>query len=134
MFELHKKYFLLTLLLFFVEVIIAVFVHDSIIRPYVGDLLVVILLYCAVKSIIHAPVQVTAYGVLLFSYLVEALQYFNIVHHLGLADSQIANIIIGNYFSWIDILAYTLGTVLVISIENGLQHRRNKAYKYDLRV
>ena len=46
MFRFNKKYFLLFLLLFITEVIIAIFIHDSFIRPYaaytLGILLVVL--------------------------------------------------------------------------------------------
>ncbi len=37
----NKSYAALTLILFTVEVVIALFVHDHIIRPYLGDVLVV---------------------------------------------------------------------------------------------
>lgn len=117
MFTFQKRYFLLSILLFIVEVLIALYVHDDIIRPYVGDLLVVILLYCMVKSCLNSPVQQTAVSVLLFSYLVETLQYFDLVHHLGLGHSKLANVIIGNYFTWIDILAYSLGFIIIIMLE-----------------
>ena len=46
----RKTYFILSILLFIIEVLIALFAHDEFIRPYVGDLLVVVLLYCLVKS------------------------------------------------------------------------------------
>lgn len=113
----HKTYFILSILLFIIEVFIALFTNDEIIRPYGGDLLVVILLYCLIKSVINLPVTPTALAVLLFSYLVETLQFFNVVNHIGLANSKIANILIGNSFSWFDILAYTLGILLVFGIE-----------------
>ncbi len=121
MIKYNKAYFILFILLFITEVLIALFVHDEIVRPYVGDLLVVILLYCFVKSFLNLRVNITAISVLLFSYLIESLQYFQIVQLLGLGDSLLANVIIGNYFSWIDILAYTLGTLLIIAIEK-LRH------------
>jgi hypothetical protein len=117
MHKFQKRYFALTLLLFLIEVVIALFAHDQIIRPYGGDLLVVILLYCLIKSFINYSANLTALSVLLFSYLVETLQYFNLVYHMGLADSKAAHILIGNYFSWLDILAYTLGISVVIGIE-----------------
>lgn len=117
MLRFHKIYFLLTLLLFITEVLIALFIHDDIIRPYVGDVLVVILLYCMVKSFLNLSVVKTAILVLLFSYLIETLQHFNIVQRLGLEHSTLARTIIGTYFTWIDILAYTLGILLVLGIE-----------------
>lgn len=117
MFQFNKRYFLLALLLFVVEVLIALYAHDPIVRPYVGDVLVVILLYCLVKSFLKTPVVPTALAVLLFSYLIETLQYFQIGHRLGLEHSQVAMTIIGNYFQWIDLVAYTFGAAIVLFIE-----------------
>lgn len=122
-------YFILTLLIFAIEVLIAVYVHDDFIRPYVGDFLVVVLLYCFIRSFLQAPVIPVALGVLVFSYLVEVLQYFNVVKLIGLEHSRVANIVIGNYFTWTDILSYTLGigfTILVEKVTIKLVDRSSK--------
>lgn len=113
----HETYLALTIVLFITEVFIALFVHDSIIRPYGGDFLVVILLYCLVKSFLNRPVQQVALGVLLFAYLIEGLQYIHIVRILGLEQYPLARIIIGTSFAWTDIAAYTLGILFVITVE-----------------
>ena len=42
----RRSYFSFFVLLFIIEVLIALFVNDRLIRPYVGDFLVVILIYC----------------------------------------------------------------------------------------
>lgn len=117
MLRFDKKYFILTALLLATEVLIASFAHDRIIRPYVGDLLAVILIYCAARSFLKSPVWPTALAVLLFAYCIELLQYFNLVNRLGLQHSRLANIIIGNSFEWIDLLAYTVGTAIILLAE-----------------
>ena len=94
------KYFLLTITLLLIEISIALFVHDNFIRPFVGDSLVVILIYCCIKSFFIFSVIPTAVGVLLFSFGIETLQYFQIVHRLHLQDSKLASVIIGTSFSW----------------------------------
>ncbi|HEX6180256.1 MAG TPA: DUF2809 domain-containing protein, partial [Chitinophagaceae bacterium] len=63
-----------------------------------------------------SPLKV-AMGVLVFSYLIEVLQYFNIVDRLGLSDNEIARTVIGYGFEWWDMLAYTLGIATVLIIE-----------------
>ncbi|HYC27971.1 MAG TPA: DUF2809 domain-containing protein [Chitinophagaceae bacterium] len=120
------RYFVAAFLLFIIEVLIALFVHDSIIRPYIGDYLVVILIYCAVRTFLKAPVVKVSTGVLLFAYLVEVLQYFKIVDRLGLSGNIIAKTVIGYGFEWWDMLAYTLGIVTVVIIETvkGKNNRR----------
>ena len=117
LFKFNRSYFVLATLLLGIEIFIAIFVHDEIIRPYIGDLLVVILIYCFVKSFMQTPVLITAIAVLLFSYLVETLQYFHFVTMLGLQNSKIARIILGTSFEWIDLIAYTIGIALVLFFE-----------------
>lgn len=117
MFKFNPYYFALMIILFLIEILIALFVHDQFIRPYIGDFLVVILIYCFVKSFFNTPVLPTALGVLLFAYSVEVLQYFRIVEVLGLQHSRAARIIIGSAFEWQDMLAYTAGIVAVILLE-----------------
>ena len=48
--QFDKYYFFAALLLFLVELVIALYVKDNFVRPYLGDLLVVILIYCCLKS------------------------------------------------------------------------------------
>lgn len=122
-FKFSPYYFILMLLLFCIEVWIGIYVHDRIIRPYIGDLLVVILIYCFVKSFLNTSIMPTAIGVLIFSFCIEILQYFHIVRLLGLDDSSIARIIIGTSFAWMDIWAYSLGIILVLIIEKILARK-----------
>lgn len=117
MLKFSLKYFLLALALFIVEVLIALYVHDAFIRPYVGDYLVVIFIYCVVRSVYQAPVKHVAAGVLIFSYLIEIGQYFQLVNLLGLQHNRAARIIIGTSFAWSDMLAYTLGILTVILVD-----------------
>ena len=116
--EFSTKYFGLTVLLFIVEVAIGCFFHDIIVRPFVGDLLVVILIYCFVNTFINTAVKTTAIAVLLFAYVVEVSQYFHLIRFIGLEYSKTARLIMGTSFSWMDMLMYTLGIILVVILEN----------------
>ncbi len=113
----NKKYFGLAVLLFIVEVLIALFVRDRFVRPYVGDVLVVILLYCFIKAFVSMPVPTLAILVLFFAFTIEFLQYLNIVEKLGLQTSTIASTVLGTSFAWYDILAYIAGTVIILVVE-----------------
>jgi hypothetical protein len=114
----NKIYFLVALFLLLTEVWIGLYLHDALIRPYGGDFLVVILLYCIVKSFAVTSTFAAAFCVLLFSYAVEISQYFHMVHLLGLQHSSLAIMLMGNSFSFTDMLVYTLGIILVILVEN----------------
>ena len=113
----NLRFFLITILFFVTEVLIALYVKDDFVRPYVGDYLVVMLIYCAVRTFIKAnPVKV-AIAVLLFAYMIELLQYFRIVDRLGLSGNQVAKTVIGYGFEWWDMLAYTLGVLTIVLME-----------------
>jgi hypothetical protein len=119
-FTFKKNYFLLFVLLFIIEVLIALYVKDNFVRPYVGDLLVVILIYCFVRAFFKISIKWAAIAVLLFAYTVEVLQYFKLVKMLGLQKSTLANIVIGNTFQTGDLVAYTAGIGIVLLVENRL--------------
>jgi len=79
-----------------------------------------------VKSFLDTPVLITALSVLAFSFVIEGLQYLNIVDRLGLQNSTIAATIIGNSFAWIDILTYIIGIILVLLFEKIILIRNLK--------
>jgi hypothetical protein len=118
MFRFYPRYFVLTVVLFLTEVLIAMYVHDNFIRPYFGDFLVVMLMYCFMKSFIDGNVLLTVIVVLLFSFLIEVLQYLDFVERIGLGDSELARTLIGTSFAWMDILAYTTGALAILWFES----------------
>lgn len=111
------KYFLAFCLLLTVEVGIALFVHDTIIRPFIGDLLVVILIYCFVRTFMNIQYLKAIIGVVLFAYSVEVIQATSFIDWVGFSNNKIAKIILGTTFDWKDILAYTLGGVVILIFE-----------------
>ncbi len=123
MLSIHKFYLLAAILLFLTEVIIARYVHDQFIRPFGGDFLVVIFLYCLLKAFCAVPPWKAAVPVLVFAYTIEVLQYFQLVKMVGLQDYKIARIIIGTAFAWSDLLAYTLGIIVVLGAERWAAYR-----------
>lgn len=124
LFRFNLRYFIISILLLIIEIGIALYAHDDIIRPYFGDYLVVILMYCFMRSICSISALKTAVFVLILSYFIEIMQYFNWVHLLHLDDSTIANIVMGNYFAWMDLLMYTLGILTVVLLEKLIQKRK----------
>ena len=111
-------YFTWFLVLLITEILIALYLHDAIIRPYGGDFLVVILIYCFIKSFVNTPVMPTAIAVLIFSYAVEISQYFHLVNVLGWGNSSLAKILLGTSFSFTVLLMYTLGIATVLVLEH----------------
>ncbi|MCW3160631.1 ribosomal maturation YjgA family protein [Chryseobacterium oryctis] len=111
----NLKYFIATILLFLIEVLIATKLsHLFFVRAYLGDVIVVILLYTFVKSLIQINNnQKLNLGIFLFSCVIEFAQYFHIAEKLGFKVGSLMYIVIGNSFSWIDILCYVVGCLFV---------------------
>ncbi len=113
----NKKYFLAFCILLFTEVYIALYVHDQIIRPFIGDLLVVILIYCFVRAFTKFPYLKVIIAVLLFAYIVEAIQATSFINWIGFSENKVAKIILGNSFDWSNMMAYTIGALLIFIFE-----------------
>ncbi|CAM3551167.1 DUF2809 domain-containing protein [Elizabethkingia occulta] len=111
-------YFIATIILFITEVLIATVFKDLFfVRAYLGDVLVTILIYTFVKSFLNISPGKLLIGVFIFSVFIEVLQYFNIADLLGLKRGSIAYIVVGNSFSWIDIICYGAGCLIAFVIE-----------------
>ena len=114
----NLKYFLLTIFIFIVEVLIATVFKDIFwLRAYFGDVLVVVLIYTFNQSFFEFDKTKTIIWVFVFSCVIEVLQYFHFGELLGLGNNKVAMIVLGNSFSWIDILCYAIGAAIIWLIE-----------------
>lgn len=113
----NVSYLLGFLFLLILEIYIANYISDDFIRPYLGDFLVVILLYCFLMLISKATVAKGLISVLVFSFTIEFIQLIDISKVLGYQPPRIVMIILGSSFSLWDLLAYTLGILFAGSIE-----------------
>ena len=103
--------------LIFVEVMIALFVHDKIIRPFGGDVIVVSVVYFFVRSFIPVKIRLLPLYVFIFAVIIETLQYFDFIRLIGLEHNRFFQTVLGTSFSWIDIGCYALGCVPLVVYE-----------------
>ncbi|MBR3833861.1 MAG: DUF2809 domain-containing protein [Lachnospiraceae bacterium] len=106
-------YFIVTIVLLIIEVMIALFVHDNIIRPYVGDVLVVAVIYTFIRIFLPNKVKLLPLYIFLFSVFVELMQYANIVKLLGLQDNKFFSVLVGTTFDIKDIICYGVGCLFI---------------------
>ena len=123
----HKNrripYFIAFFAILAIEICIALFVRDDFVRPYVGDVLVTVLLCCLCRAIFpHFP---PALPIFLFAAAVEGLQALHLTEMLGLQGTALG-VILGSTFDWKDILCYGLGCLLFAGAE--LLWNRNPAF------
>lgn len=119
MLRFNKRYFYLTLILFLIEVLIALFIKDKFIRPFVGDVLVVVLIYYFIRAFFKIKPQIVGLSVFLFACGIEVCQYFDFVDKLGLRENRVIAIALGSVFDWKDILAYGIGIMTVLWIDKS---------------
>ena len=109
------RYGIIALLLFIVELIIAMkFPQTSFVRGSLGDILVVVLLYALALSIRDFNRPRLAAAVLLFACFIEICQYFRLAQTLGLRPNGVAWIVIGSTATWADIGCYFVGAVAAL--------------------
>ena len=112
-----------------VELVIGLFVHDDFVRPYIGDVLVTVLLCCLCRIAVPKGVPALPAYVFLFAALVEAAQYIDVVKLLGWEDNAILSTLIGRTFSWADILCYGVGCVAFWAAEKRVIFRWKERQK-----
>lgn len=117
-------YAVATLLLLFIEIVIALYVHDDFIRPYVGDVLVVIVIYTFIRIIVPEKCRLLPLYIFIFAAGVELLQLANIVEILGVEDNRFFMILIGSVFDIKDIVCYAVGCV-ILCIYEWMRVRKN---------
>ena len=104
------------LLIFGSETLIALYVRDRFIRPFLGDVLVVLLICFFFMSFLALAPRTLALATLMLAFGVEAAQYFDFLSLVGLGDYRLARVILGSTFDWLDLVAYAAGFgVLVIT-------------------
>ena len=104
----RTRHLLIALSIFIAEIGVG-FSTIRFVRGFVSDFLVVILIFHLVKAFVNVPRAALALGVLAFAVAVEVSQYFHLADLLGFARGGLPGILLGNSFSWYDILMYILG-------------------------
>ncbi len=107
-------YAIITIILLTIEVLIALFIHDNFIRPYIGDVLVVMVIYTFIRIFVPEKVRLLPSYILCFAVMVEILQYFRIVEMLGLQNNRFFSVLIGSVFDVKDIICYAIGCILIV--------------------
>ena len=113
-----RVYLIAAIILFATEVLIALFVRDDFIRPYIGDVLAVALVYTALRAAMPLKLIPALATTLAIAFAIEIAQALNFLDAIGLRDNTIARTILGGVFDWSDLIAYTAGAILIAAIEH----------------
>lgn len=117
-------YILLFIAILAAEVLIALFVRDNFIRPYVGDMLVTVVICLFLRGFTPLKTKLLALFVFIFSAAVEIGQYFDFVALIGLSDNRFFSVLLGRTFSLADIICYGIGCIVFFAAEELLKKRK----------
>ncbi len=122
-----KRFFNFILFMIFlaIEVLIALYVHDDFVRPYLGDVLVVVVLYFFVRIWIPEKYRWLPGAIFVFAAAVEVLQYFRLVEILGVENNVFLRTILGSTFDFKDIVCYGAGCLL-LGLYDWIVYKREK--------
>ncbi|MCZ4245273.1 DUF2809 domain-containing protein [Pedobacter punctiformis] len=112
------KFLFIFLLILLVEILIGKYLNDAFIRPFGGDVLVVVLIYAFFRIFLKTNYKKLAFAVLIFSFGIEFLQAVNYVKWLGLEDNKLMSIVLGTSFSFYDLLAYFVGYLICLMFKD----------------
>ena len=126
MLTINRTYFCWALGLFGIELYIGLCVHDALVRPFGGDFLVVMLLYCLLRALGMVARHHAASAVLLVAVATEVSQYYHLIQWVGWEQHLWARLLLGSHFAWADLLAYAAGIVVVLAVEQSYASRQSR--------
>ncbi|WP_245688560.1 DUF2809 domain-containing protein [Vibrio sonorensis] len=93
------------------------FVNDSFIRPFFGDVLVVIWLFYTLATLVSINRLYLIIAAVAIAYLVELSQYFQLTQLLGVEAQSLLYVVLGATFDWLDLIAYSIGGLFCWGVE-----------------
>lgn len=127
--RLRLIYGVLFFILLTIETLIALFVRDDFIRPYIGDMLVTVLICAFARIFIPEKIKLMPLLVFVFALLVEIGQYFDFVKLLGFDDNALISTLLGRTFSVADLICYALGCLVFAIIEYIIEKKKGELYE-----
>jgi len=114
----------LSVLCFVVCILIVILFNDNhFIRGFIGDVIVILLVYFLSKIFYDFHAQKLTTFVLMVAFATEFLQLAKLTTFLGLEHNTLVRLIFGSVFDPYDLFAYTIGAVLVYVIDTRLVRR-----------
>ena len=115
-------YALATLIVLVVEVLIALYMHDAVIRPYGGDVLV----YLGLRAVTPMGVRSAALLALSIAFAIEFGQLFHVLDRVGLGHNRLLRIVLGGVFDVKDLACYVAGAAIAWGLDAwGLEAGRS---------
>jgi hypothetical protein len=96
------------------------FSRNQFIRGFSGDVIIIFLIYFLIKSFLDFNELKLAIFILIIAFLTEFLQYLKLTAFFELENNKIAQLLLGSVFDPYDLIAYTIGAILVYFIDTRI--------------
>ncbi len=107
--------------LFAVEIIIGLYVHDQFVRPYIGDMLVVVLLWALVRMIIPFRAVWLSGAIYVFAVLSQMIPLVDFLE----IENRLIRVLMGTSFAVGDLFAYAAGCIVTAIVDIAVfRHRK----------
>jgi len=103
--------------LFAIEVVIALFVRDAFVRPYLGDVLATAMVYFGLRGVTPLGRTGAAAGAFGLGAAIEIGQAFHVLDLVGLGSSGWARVVFGGVFDFKDLACYAIGVALAMAVD-----------------
>ena len=107
-----------------VAVLIALFVHDGFVRPFLGDVLAVMTVYALARAIFPKKPAALSAIVTAFAFAVELVQLTGLASLLG--EGTFLAVLAGSCFDPIDLLCYLAGGIVCAAADFALYRMDKK--------
>ncbi|MHB8064693.1 MAG: ribosomal maturation YjgA family protein [Ruminiclostridium sp.] len=123
-------YFSLSFLCFIACVfIVKLFKDNQFIRGFIGDIIVISLIYFFIKILYDFNALKLTVFTLVIAFITEFIQLLKLTALLGIENSTLARLILGSVFDPYDLIAYTIGAFLVYIIDTRLVRDQKNVIK-----
>ncbi|WP_332793142.1 ribosomal maturation YjgA family protein [Sphingomonas sp. RB3P16] len=112
--------------MFAIEVVIALYLNDAVIRPYLGDSLAVAFVYLLLRAALPVRAPLAAGVAFAIACAIEVGQAFHLVDRIGLGHSRVARVLFGTHYDPRDFVAYAIGAVTVLLAEGAIAAYRRR--------
>lgn len=107
--------------------IVELFNNNQLVRGFIGDIIIILQVYFLAKVFYDFHALKLASFTLVVAFTIEFLQYLDFTTYIGVEHNAVARLVFGAVFDPYDLIAYTIGAVLVYIIDTRLIRNITKA-------
>ncbi len=115
--SLRARFALATAGVFLIEAMIALWWRDRFVRPYLGDVLAVVLVHLFLRATTRLTALQAAGAALAVAVMIELGQLLHVLDALGLRHNALARVVLGGTYDPQDLACYLVGALAAFALD-----------------